>query len=401
MDRQAPQCPAGDGRNVGALVSAIIWTEIMRYQQKIYPSPEPDTAVWVAGGHKFEGTPDEAQSEQHRVEARVLRDSQEFFPYPYSPLHVLDTDEVDPELQRRFIEADQRSVLDILREDGATQTDLDIADSYWSAAYQGSADTGSSLMATHQASLCDHRMALLDDAALLYKLRDGMKGIYTAIANDLHTDIYLSSPVTSIEVRPSDVVLTLAGQNRCTYDAVIVTAPTAALRHIAFTPELASEQQRLIEQGSNSIGVKAWIEVEGEHRILLTAPRPAPLTVAKTEIVENGRSVIVGFGPDHTAIDLNSLQSAQEALDGWGLGLKATSITGHDWVADKWSGQTWSTPRKGQFINGRNHFREQKGRLRFAGSDWALGWNGVFVDGALESGIMTARDLNTELDELL
>lgn len=373
----------------------FIWTEIMRYRQEIYPSPEPTTAVWIAGGQRFEGTAEEAEREQHRVEARVLKDSRDFFPYPYDPTHVLDGADVDGELARRFREADHRSVLDILREEGASQLDIDIADSYWSAAFQGSADEGSSLMATHQAAICDHRMKLLDDAALRFKLRKGMRGLYESIAVDLRADIQLNTPITGVETRETSVILAMEEERR-EFDAVIVTVPTGALGRIAFSPELSPSQRKLVESGCNSMGVKAWIEVEGEHQVMLTAPRPAPLTVAKTEVVADGRSIIVGFGPDHTQIDLTSRESAQEALDIWGLDLQVRSVTGHDWVSDPWSGQTWSTPRRGQFLDGRHHFREQRGRVRFAGSDWALGWNGVFVDGALESGITTARDLVDE-----
>jgi monoamine oxidase len=49
--------------------------------------------------------------------------------------------------------------------------------------------------------------------------------------------------------------------------------------------------------------------------------------------------------------------------------------------------------KSGQFFSGWNHFQESATRLRFAGADWAKGWNGVVVDGAIESGIRTARGL--------
>jgi monoamine oxidase len=41
-------------------------------------------------------------------------------------------------------------------------------------------------------------------------------------------------------------------------------------------------------------------------------------------------------------------------------------------------------------------FQQSDTRLKFAGADYASGWNGVVVDGAIESGIKTARALINE-----
>ncbi|MGY3553953.1 monoamine oxidase [Williamsia sp. R60] len=104
----------------------------------------------------------------------------------------------------------------------------------------------------------------------------------------------------------------------------------------------------------------------------------------------------MGFGSDHNAIDLQDVDSAQKALNVWRDDLKVLDCGGHDWVADKWSGQTWATLRSGQFFDGWSNFLSSDSRLRFAGADFARGWNGVVVDGAIESGIVTARSLINE-----
>ena len=375
----------------------FIWTEIMRYGKKIYPSPSSEKVYWIADGERYEGNEEQAAYEQYRVESLILKDSKRFFPFPYEPTYVLDSSGELDETGKDFIAADDKSVLDLLSERGGTQKDLDIADSYWSAAFQGPADEGSSLMAVHQAALSDHRMPLLDDITLKYKLVGGMKGLYESIASDLQANIKLNAGVKRIEEDGEATILEFNSGERQIFDAVIVTAPTAALRNITFVPALSFGQQNLVHEGSNSRGVKAWIKIRGVHKILLTAPRPAPLTILRTEYWGEDWSILVGFGPDNEAIDLTSVESAQSVLDYWDLGLQAIGIAGHDWVADEWSGQTWSTPKKGQFLDGRHHFRKSSGRIRFAGSDWAYGWNGVFVDGAIESGIQTARSLAEEL----
>lgn len=374
----------------------FVWTEITRYQQTIYPSPHPERAYWFADGAVHSGTEAELDAQQSRIERRIFGDSRTFFPYPHDPFYILRDENADEETRERFRAADGKNVFDILREDGSfSAADFDIADAFWSSAFEGSAEEGSALMPAHWAAISNHDVNLLDEQQLRFKLTDGMKGLYEGIARDVRGQVHLNTAIAAIEHGPAGAAVTLADDGCMVQaDAVIVTAPTAALRHIDFSPTLSEPQRALIDEGSNSVGVKAWLKVRGHHSIFLLAPRPNPLTLLRTEYLEDdGTTILVGFGPDHTAIDLDDVESAQEALGIWGLGLEVLGVAGHDWTGDRWSGQTWSTPKRGQFLNGRHHFHTVETRLRFAGADWALGNNGVVVDGAIESGITTARGL--------
>lgn len=96
-------------------------------------------------------------------------------------------------------------------------------------------------------------------------------------------------------------------------------------------------------------------------------------------------------------MNLNDPKHGQEIVNQWRPDLEVVDSTGHDWVADKWSGQAWATLRSGQFTNGWHHFRTTDSRLHFAGADWARGWRGVVVDGAIETGLSTARNVIKEL----
>src|SRR5699024_4792808 len=66
---------------------------------------------------------------------------------------------------------------------------------------------------------------------------------------------------------------------------------------------------------------------------------------------------------------------------------------------DKWAGQAWGTLRKGQFTQGWSLFDDIDSQLFFAGSDYAYGWRGVCVDGALEKGMTTARQVINSMRE--
>jgi monoamine oxidase len=66
-------------------------------------------------------------------------------------------------------------------------------------------------------------------------------------------------------------------------------------------------------------------------------------------------------------------------------------FTGHDWWRDEYSRGTWSVFRPGQ-LTVLPALQARHGRVVFAGSDVADGWNG-FMDGAVESGLRAARSV--------
>ena len=376
----------------------FIWTEITRYQQEIHPSPAADRAYWLSGGAVHEGTESELDAKLERPQTAIFEGSRDFFPYPHDPLHVLDGD--DEALRGRFLDADQGSVLDALRGGDFTQEEIDLADAYWSAGYNGPTATASPMMAKHWASLSDHRLSLLDEQTLRFKLDGGMRGIYERIAGDLRADIHLETPVSNVEHDDARARLTLADGRVVECDAVIVTAPLGALGRIGFSPALSEKSQAVIDEGFNCTGFKIWIKVAGHHSLIAYAPTGNPIALVRSEYyADDDTTILVGFGPDHTAIDLDDRESVQELVRRWRPDLEVLETTGHDWNADPWSGQTWASPRSGQFVEGWSLFDGRETRLRFAGADWAKGWNGVVVDGAIETGITTARGLIDEFRE--
>ncbi|ANY22993.1 flavin monoamine oxidase family protein [Gordonia terrae] len=377
----------------------FVWTEITRYAQTIYPSPDIESAYWVSDGVVHSGTEHDLDTKLSRLQETIVDGSREFFPYPHDPLAILRDPETDPELRERFLAADKGSVLDCLRNGDFTREEIDLADSYWSAGYQGPTATASPLMAKHWASLSDHRSSLMDEQTLRFKLTNGMRGLYDAIAGDLRGEITLGTPVRSVAHDSHGARVTLATGEVVAADAVIVTAPIGALRTIEFSPALSAEQTELIASGTNSVGFKIWIKVAGRHSVIAGAPGRHPISLLRSEyfLDDEDATILVGFGSDHTAIDLDDVASAQKAVDVWRTDLTVLECGGHDWVADPWSGQTWATLKSGQFFNGWSLFHDSTTRLHFAGADFAKGWNGVVVDGAIESGITTARKVMAEL----
>lgn len=376
-----------------------VWSEITRYGQAIHPSPYTDRAYWVTGGEVRSGTEAELDAALARPMAKIFERSAEYFPNPHDPLHILSDAYRGPaELREQFLADDAAGVLECLRGGDFTQEEIDLCDGYWSAGYIGDPSQASSLMAKQWVALSDNRLPLLDEQTLRFKLVDGMRGIYENIAADLRCPIRLSTPVTAIEHRASSAVVTLEGGERIPCDAVVVTVPLGALDTIEFTPALPPSMRSVVDQKWNSTGCKIWIKVKGHHSIIGYAPTPAKVAVFRSEyFMDDGTTICVGFGSHHDRVDLEDPASGQEIVNQWRPDLEVVDCTGHDWVADRWSGQAWATLKKGQFTNGWHHFRETDTRLHFAGADWASGWRGVVVDGAIETGLSTARKVIREL----
>ncbi|MDR7373643.1 monoamine oxidase [Kocuria rhizophila] len=372
-----------------------VWSEITRYDQSIYPSPFCDDAYWITGDRVKHGTEADLDAALARPMAKIFENSREFFPYPYEPLHVLDERSgSSPELREKFLAADRGTVLDCLRGDEFSQEERDLADAYWSAAYIGDPHNGSPLMAKQWAALSDHRLSLVDEQTLRFKLTHGMRGLYENIAADLRCPIRLNTPVTAIDHRHDGATVTLGTGEKISCDSVIVTVPVGALPTIDFTPALPAGMRSVVDQKWNSTGCKIWIKVKGHHSIIGYAPTPHKVAVFRSEFfMDDDTTICVGFGSHHDAVDLTDPRDGQAIVDQWRPDLEVVECTGHDWVADKWSGQAWATLRSGQFTNGWHHFRTTDSRLRFAGADWARGWRGVVVDGAIETGLSTAREV--------
>lgn len=380
---------------------AHIWTEIMRYGQRdeIVASPSGNDAHWVTEGKVVRGTEDDLDAKVSTAIEAGFQDNDDFFTNPYDPLWVLSDDFDGPEeVRERFLAYDQKNAIDLVKDAGFDQEHIDLADAFWCAGYIGDPYTGSALMAKQWGALSENSYRIMEDKTLKWKLNNGMASLYNGIAGDLRGEIQLETPVVKIEHHADGAVVTTESGETIEADAVICTVPVGALENIEFSPALPEDVQKVVDQRWNSQGAKIWIKIKGHHRFLGYAPKPAKMSVIRTEyLMEDDTTILVGFGYDHENVDLESVEDAQAIMNQWRDDLEVVDATGHDWVADKWAGQAWGTLRKGQFTDGWDHFNHIDSRLYFAGSDYAFGWRGVVVDGALEKGMTTARQVIKDL----
>lgn len=372
-----------------------VWAEVNRYGAELVVSPYTDEAYWITDGKTVKGTEDEIDEKLAQIMAKVFEGSRELFPFPHDPMYVLENENVDAETKRKFEELDQVSITDVIHNSGLTQEEIDLADSYWSAGYQNDTDKTSVMMAKHWAALSDHRLSLLDDQTLRYKLKDGMRGMYQQIADNLTTPLHLSTPVKAVTHDSSGATITLENGEEHKYDFVICTVPVGALEHIDFQPALPERIQKLIEEDWGCKGFKIWLKIKGHKNLMAYAPSGHPIALIRSEyFLDDGTTVCVGFGPDRDKIRLDDVEMVQEIVNQWNPQIEVLDSTGHDWGNDHWTGQTWTTPKQGQFVLTGPQSLGPDSRLLLAGSDWAAGWNS-FVDGAIETGIKAAREIDT------
>lgn len=380
------------------------WSEMTRYGQSIVASPEVDDVYWRTGEKIRNGSQEDLNTLVDEAYKTIYERSSEYWPTnPFDPLWVL-SDEYDgsPELRRQFLKDDQTSVMQLLRDGNFTQEQIDIIDGYMATCFIGDPNEGSALWAKHWASLSDHSRHLIDDILLAFKPINGMRGIYEGIASDLQYPVRLSTPVTKIEHRDTESKVTLESGETIICDAVIVTVPVGAMKNIEFTPALPQKLRSVIERGWNATGSKIVIKAKGHHPFEAYAPHTNKISLMRSEYFMNDDTTIfMGFGADHTKLpDLTDVKTAQEVMNQWRPDIEVLDSTGHDWHRDKWSGQAFGTFRTGQFIDAYRDITETETRLHFAGSEWANGWRGIVVDGAIESGLTTARKVLTELETI-
>jgi monoamine oxidase len=178
-----------------------------------------------------------------------------------------------------------------------------------------------------------------------------------------------------------------------TGSAAVVAVPLNTLRAVDFVPGLEPTKQSAVQQGQASRGVKLWAHVRGEPEpVFSMAPDDEPITFLVTgQTLDDGSQLVFGFGPDARRLPPGNEQAVRRAIaDLLPPQARIEAVTAHDWCADEFSRGTWSVFRPGQLTGSLAALQAPHGRVVFAGSDVANGWNG-FLDGAIESGLTTAR----------
>lgn len=356
------------------------WAELTRYGREIVRSPVAEEARWLgAGGAPRVASLADFMSLIGPGQQLIIDDVREAMPRGVEPTvgRIAELDELT--IQRR---------IDSLGLDDEARS---ANESVWVGHVNAPLDQTGLSSAFRWVAATGGHWELMHEASATYRVVGGMSGWTRLIAESVPGEIRLGAVVTRVEHDASGATVTTSDGGAITARAVISTLPVNAVGGIEFEPALPAAWLRQHAETVASQGAKVWIKVRGSlPRFFGYATPQHPLSVLKSEFVHDDFSILVGFGPDHTAIDVDDLAGVQAAVDAIRPGLEVVEATAHDWVSDPFSRNTWMTHRPGQLTRDLLELQQPQGVLHFATTDNANLWGG-FIDGAIESGLREAR----------
>ncbi len=362
------------------------WAEMTRYGRQIVRSPKAEEARWLgAEGEPRVASLDEFMSLISPGQQQIIDDVREVMPRGSEPnggsIAAIDHLTIQQRIDSIEMSDEARSANEAVWV-GHVNAPLD--QTGISSAYRWVAATGG-------------HWELMHEASATYRVSGGMSEWTTLIAASVPGEIRLNTTVASITQDADGAIVATSSGEQIRARAVLCTLPANAIGSIDFVPPLPPVWQRQYTEKVASQGTKVWIKVKGSlPRFFGYATPQHPLSVLKSEFVHDDFSVLVGFGPDHTALDVNDLNAVQAAVDVIRPGLEVVEATAHDWMADPLSQNTWMTHRPGQLSRDLIELQRPQGVLHFATTDNADLWGG-FIDGAIESGLREARRIADKL----
>lgn len=366
------------------------WAEATRYGREVERSPSADEAYWRgADGSTRQGTLAQFMALISDGQQRVIDDVREAIPRGIEPtagnIQALDSLSIQDRIDSLGLDPEAQAA----------------TESVWVGHVNAPLDQVGLSSALRWVSATGGHWELMHEASATYRVVGGMSSFTAAIAADVPGDVRLSTTVESVTHDADGAEVELADGSRIRTRRVVSTLPANAISGIKFDPPLPEVWQRLGQERVASQGTKVWIRARGHvPRFFAYASQHDPLSVLKAEyygVDDDGEyTLLVGFGPDHTRIDLESVAAVQAAVDAFRSGIEVTGVTAHDWMTDELSQNTWMTHRPGQLTRDLSEMQRPHGEVHFATTDNANLWGG-FVDGAIESGLREARNIAKSL----
>lgn len=227
-----------------------------------------------------------------------------------------------------------------------------------------------------------------------YIISGGTTALLQCMLQDGGTEIHTGQVVTHIDQTGRSVELQT--KDGASYEAhtVIVATPLNTWSNIVFSPDLSSAKTTISHQRHAGAGFKCFVRLAGQvPGLLALAPEPYPFSFLTTSHVEDDSTWMIGFGT--TAPEAFTSAWAQAALEPLIPGVRVTEVYGHNWAVDPFSQGTWANYKPDQAAL-LNELVRSEGCMFFASADTALGWRG-FIDGAIESGLRAARQVQVYL----
>lgn len=363
-----------------------VWAELTRYGIGTVRSPEPATAIWCYGGRIASLEPDLLLGMLDVPNRRLTEQARRYFPEPFRPLLESAARGIDD-----LSVADAIDALELADEERALLT------TFWTLNFNGRLEHAAFTQALRWVALTNGDWAVNFEACATYKVAGGTRRLAEAMANGL--DIRLGREVARVEHRPGAATVSMTDGSAISARAVVVTAPLHALDRMDFDPPLSAEKAAAAKAGQVGRGVKVWVQLRGAREPFVAfGPADWPLNFLQAEYVDADHVTVIGFGPEATALDVTDLAAVQDAVRRFLPDAEVVAIAAHDWSSDPLSAETWPMHRTGFLRDSLQALQTPDGGVHLAGSDYADGWGG-FIDGAIESGMTTARRVSASLTD--
>lgn len=295
-------------------------------------------------------------------------------------------------------ELDHLSVDDRIGQLDLTPAQQNLLRTFWTLNFNGSTRDAAYTQALRWLAATNGDWQVMWEACASYKIEGGTRALAEAIqadAQDRGAEIRFDTRASRIQSDDDGVTVeTSTGTVRAAH--VMVTVPLQVLGNIDFAPAFPAPIARATERGQSALGTKAWFKLKHVTTPFMALGEPDwPLNFLQGEYPVDDGIVVIGFGSDASAIDVENLEQVTKAVQRIIPGAEVEATTGHDWVADEFAGETWPMHRVGHFADSFPALVEGLERIRFAGADYALGWGG-FIDGAIESATQQSRRILAE-----
>jgi monoamine oxidase len=379
-------CPLEMGGTYVHWYQPHVWTEITRYGLEVVPAPKAERVYWITDGQVVSGTVDEFNKKVKAGLERVMKESKKYMPFPYNPLY-------EPSVR----EIDGTSIADYMKDFGLTKEEYDILHGFIASDFSGAPEEGGATQMFRWWVFSNGDWDVHLDIVSGFKLKHGTRSLVEAIAADAAADIRLSTIVTKIEHEDHRIRVHTKDGQEFHARATIVTVPLTTLKNIDFQPALSKEKRAASEEGQTSKGIKVWARIRGEYSPFnAIAPGNYPINSVHVDRRLDGDSLIVGFGSDAKLLDPTDRHAVEQALRCWLPDVEVIESTGHNWVEDEFTQETWPMLKTNQLTSYFEELRRPEQGVFLAGSTYATGWAG-FIDGAIESGLTVSRQVHEYL----
>lgn len=366
-----------------------VWAEMQRYGLGVVEDPYTgldQTRIMSNDGIVKSIAPDQFLHDIRDGFEKFCHDVWELFPRPYEPLH-----------NPKVLQLDKLSCADRIGELDLTP-DQRIQLNSFMALYGGAVTSEFGLpgmLKIYAAGGWNYDS--FADAETHYRIEGGTLGLVTRLVDDSGCDVRLNSVVEKIEHAPGNVRIITEDGDVVKARATILTLPLNCYRDIDFSPALPAIKQRWIDEGMISKGAKLYVHLrENLGRVFAFCDEARPFNWVQTHDYGDDIGTILSITVARAStIDLNDEATISAEVRRLFGNVNVIGSAGYDWAADPFSLSAWPAYGVGQ-LSRLPDLQRPEGNLSFAGAITANGWH-EFIDGAVESGLRSAREVQTLL----